>query len=34
MVLGVERDEVAIAQAVVDVGEVDLVVPEFAAFGS
>ena len=32
--LGVERDEVAIAQAVVDVGEGDLPVAEFAAFGS
>ena len=33
-VLGGERDEVAVAQAVVDVGEGDLVVAEFAAFGS
>jgi hypothetical protein len=30
-VLGGERDEVAVAQAVVDVGEDDLVVAEFAA---
>jgi hypothetical protein len=32
--LGGERDEVAVVQAVVDVGEVDLLVAEFAAFGS